>query len=428
MSHPPATSRRSFLIASAAALGLPGNGAAAALRHAARRSRFRASLSVSPFTEAVLSHVALTDGRGTARTVADVQRLFMRHGASEVYARIATRRHTGGTGEAGFLRGLERARLARSLGLPFNPELGLFAVYGDAATYQQPPDFSGYPAIRLPSPWLSLTLEEMERALRQYGELVARQILGTGVRVEVWDIGNEVEFGVAGVAVRALGGGAYRAPGRVDPAIGTMSAGELIGMTVAARIAWLRRHLWPYVGRLLAATAAGIRSVDRNARFSTHISGIFEPTAAVPLAFWEAMEHAGFHADVLGTSYYPTAGGLAGPGNRFAWLKDTAAQLARRFGKPVFIAEGDYPSATITGPYPYNSPVPGYPQSNTGQARFIYDLVRWGVKSGHLAGFRPWAPDFCTKGGWAPMSFFTVSGRTGHAKPGLSAMAGALRA
>jgi hypothetical protein len=72
--------------------------------------------------------------------------------------------------------------------------------------------------------------------VRHYGALVARQILATGARVNVWDIGNEVEFGVAGVAVRALGGGPYGAPDRVDTAIGQMSAGQLVGMPEAERI------------------------------------------------------------------------------------------------------------------------------------------------------------------------------------------------
>jgi hypothetical protein len=147
------------------------------------RGRFRVSLSVSPFTEAVLELLSLTDGRRTARTVRDVQRLLNRHGATEVFARVATLKNArSGDAEYGFVNAIERARLARELGLPLNPELGLWAVYGDVRS-QPPPDFSDYPSIRLPGPWISLTLPQMERALRQYGALVARQILSTGVRV-----------------------------------------------------------------------------------------------------------------------------------------------------------------------------------------------------------------------------------------------------
>lgn len=363
-----AVTRRAFLARSLVAgssllvsdLSIPARWAAEADARCEARS-FRTSLSVSPFTETVLGSLALSDGRVVARSVKAVQQLFMRHGATEVYARIATLEHASSSGaEMGFARGLERARLARQLDLPFNPELGLWAVYGDAEG-QPPPDFSNYPSIRLPGRWSSLTLEQMSSALRHYGSLVARQIVGTGARVNFWDLGNEVEFGVAGVAVRPLGGGSYEPPDHVDPAIGQMSVGTLIGMSEGERASWLRSHLWPYVGHLLAAVADGIRSVDRSARFSTHISGIFESTALVPLAFWRAMGQAGYRATALGTSYYPSAGAIGGAGNRFEWLKQTAAALAQRFGKQVFIAEMGYPSGHMPPPYPYDTPVTGYP-------------------------------------------------------------------
>lgn len=105
---------------------------------------FRASLSVSPFTETVLRSVTLTDGAAQARTVAEVQQLFNRHGASEVYQRIATRRLAPqGDAEHGWARGLDRARLAGALGMPFNPEIGLFSI-SSLPTSRTTPAF-GYP-------------------------------------------------------------------------------------------------------------------------------------------------------------------------------------------------------------------------------------------------------------------------------------------
>ncbi len=421
-----------------AALALPDAAALSPTAGARVRSRpvtcatFRSSLSVSPFTEKVLSLTALSDGRSKARTVREVQAMFVRHGATEVYQRIATRRYAPQPPDAehGFARGLERARLARALDLPFNPELGLFRSYGDAGNYQEPPDFSDYPSIRLPGPWLTLNIEQMERALRHYGELVARQILGTGVHVPTWDLGNEVEFGIAGVAVKALlsSSADYVPPNAVDPAIGQMSAAQLVAMSEADRIAWLRRHLWPYIGRLLAATSKGILSVDRRARFSTHISGIFQPSPAIPLAFWETVQAAGYGPSVFGTSYYPTAGALAAPGDLFTLLQRVAAALKQRFHKQVFVAEGGYPSGIMMGSFRYNTPVPGYPQTPTGQERFTYDLVSWGVKSGHLAGYRPWAPDYCTTD-WEPMSYFAIPSRAvARPKPVLAAVSHALAA
>lgn len=427
-----ALNRRSFLarsLASGAALSLPAWAPDVAVSASCVPGpAFRNSLSVSPFTESVLKSVALSDGRGTASTVLEVQELFNRHGASEIYQRIATRKFVPQTdAEAGWARGLERAVLARELGMPFNPELGLFAGYGDGATYQEPPDFTDYPSIRLPGRWTSLTLDQMIGPLREYGALVARQILDTGVRVNFWDLGNEVENGIAGVAVRPLfPTTSYEAPNAVDPAIGLMSVPTLVAMPEDQRIAWCEAHLWPYVGRLLGAAAEGIRSVDPHARFSTHISHFGHRTPNVQVAFWQAVKAVGYLPDQLGTSYYPTAGKTTfGAPDMFEFFKQTATALGERFDRQLFIAEYGYPSSLMQPPYPFNDPVPGYPQTEAGQHDFTRDLVAWGTASGHLAGIRPWAPDFCTSE-WQPMSWFTPAANTTSAKPALHAITDAL--
>jgi hypothetical protein len=390
---------------------------------------FRASLSVSPFTEGVLTKFALSDETFTARTVADVQRLFVRHGATEVFARIATRRSVAqGLADHGWQRGLERARLARQLGLPFNPELGLFAEYGDAPNYQQPPDFSDFPGIRLSGPWLSLGLDEMARALRQYGAIMARQILATGVRVVMWDIGNEVEFGIAGVTPQPLiGAEHYAPPDAVDPEIGRMSVLRLIStMKSEKRIAWCQAHLWPAMGRLLAATADGIRSVDRGARFSTHISTSGQKTPALHFAFWQSMKDAGYLPDQFGISFY-VAGGRSSGGadDMFQWFKDVTTGLKARYGRQSFIAEGGMPSQAMQAPFAYGDSVQGYPFSEQGQFAFNRDMITWGQRTGALAGYRPWAPDLAVPG-WQPMSWFDPDGAIAHAKPALRSFEAAL--
>ena len=335
---PPGPTRRAFLGGSAAlgaALAIPGWPVKAnpALRRDPRS--FRVSLSVSPFTEAVLGSLSLTDGRRTASTVRQVQQLFNLHGASEVFARVATRRNaSSGDAEYGFARAIERAQLARDLGMPLNPELGLWAVYGDISG-QPPPDFSDYPSISLPGTWTSLALPQMEAALRQYGALVAQQILATGVTVIYWDLGNEVDWGVAGVAIRGFSSTGYSPPDAVDPAIGQMTAAQLLGMTEPDRISWLQQHMWPYVGRLLAATAAGVRSIDPAARFSTHVADIEIASPLTPVAFWAAMNQAGYRPSQFGTSFYPTS---PGPGDRRAILLQIATALRQRFGRQLFLA------------------------------------------------------------------------------------------
>jgi arabinogalactan endo-1,4-beta-galactosidase len=388
---------------------------------------FRISISVSPFIETEFAYgITFTDGKTTATNPAELQQLFASHGANEVYARIATtEKYRIGSGDHSMDRGLERARMAKQLGLPFNPELGLFNIYGDVRC-QPPPDFSDYPEIKLPGPWSSLTVDQMATALRMYGALAARQILATGVKVRIWDLGNEVEFGTAGLAVQPLPGGCddtaggagwYKAPDRVDAAIGKMSPSRLMQMPEAQRLSWLETHLWPHEAKLLAAVADGVRSADPSARFSTHVSGLTAVIPAQAVAFYKAMRDGGFTVDEMGVSYYPTSSSV--PADRLQAFKDTATAMQRELGKPVFVAEFGYPAKTMGAIFPWNDAVAGYPVSTDGQAKFIEDLAEWGELTGVISGIRPWAPDLATPG-WGPMSFFTLNGKTATARMALS--------
>lgn len=390
---------------------------------------FRVSLSVSPFAETVLkTGTRFTDGTITAATTEELQRLFVAHGATEVYARISTRQSViHGAGDHSMDRGLERARLAAKLALPFNPELGLFDSYGDIRC-QPPPDFRDY-GIALPGPWASLTIDQMATALRAYGAAAAKQIAATGATVGIWDLGNEVEYGVAGVAVSPMPGGCdasagatgeYHAPDLVDRAIGQMSAATLPTMDATHRIEWLRTHLWPSEAKVFAAVAGGIRSIDPHARFSTHVSGISATQPELTAAFFSAMRDGGFLVDEAGVSYYPTSSRT--PADRLQAFKNMAIAVTRAIGRPVFVAEFGYPNATMNGPFPWNDAVAGYPLSPEGQAKFVRDLVAWGRAEGALSGIRPWAPDLVMPG-WAPMSLFRRNGATVAALPALDAFA-----
>jgi arabinogalactan endo-1,4-beta-galactosidase len=391
---------------------------------------FRISLSVSPFTELRFRNGTIfTDGKVTAKKPEELQKIFANHGANEVYARIATtQKYRTGFGDHSMDRGLDRARLAKALNLPFNPELGLFNIYGDVRC-QPSPDFSDYPEIKIPGPWTSLTLDQMLPLLRRYGKLAARQILSTGVQVHIWDLSNEIEFGTAGVAVQPMPGGCddtaggpgwYKAPDAVDQSLGHMSVMELMKMPETRRIAWLQAHLWPHEAKMLSAVAEGVRSIDPQARFSTHVSGISSVLPAQAVAFFKAMREGGFDADEIGVSYYPTSSAF--PPDRLQAFKDMATSVQRELGRPVFIAEFGYPSAKMKSEFIWNDAVKGYPLSPEGQADFIRDLVAWGAGTGTLSGIRPWAPDLAGTP-WGPMSFFEFDGKTATARPALNAIA-----
>ncbi|MEU2121652.1 glycosyl hydrolase 53 family protein [Nocardia niwae] len=389
----------------------PAAGAAAPLggTQAAEPAEFRNALSVSPFTEQVLSQTTLTDGTVSARNPLELQRLFNRHGANEVYARIATRRIVSdGDGASGFELGIQRAALAAELGMAFNPELMLSGIYGDTFTYQVPPDFTDYPDIarQQPGPWTSLTLDQMIPLIREYAAAIARQIARTGAQVNYWDLGNEVDHGIAGVTPQPItsSGGAppYSPPDAVDPEIGKMSTLQLSTMSEADQIEWCRNHLWPYTARLLAAAQDGIRSVVPTARFSTHTA--LPPSADFAVAYWACMRDNGYLPDVIGTSYYPNIF-FSAPMD-MSTFQAAFAEVSKTFDRKIFIAEFAVAYApTVTFPTPSLS----YLETEADQNRFTSDLVRWGVETDVLQGIRWWAPDYVTNPQWAPASLFRAA-------------------
>lgn len=396
----------------------------------------RVALSISPFSEIIFNAgLSMTDGNVTASSITGLSNLYITHGGNEIFARMSTERTTSAINEDRSLaQAVNRANHAKSLNLALNPELGLFGTYGDGSC-QTMPNFSEYPEITLPAAWETLTVDQMLPALKKYGEIVAQAIVNTGVSVNVWDIGNEIGFGTAGVAPQPLPGSLcdttegtsnwYRAPDGVDPVIGTESVLSLLQMSEDARITWLQAHVWPHEARILAAVADGIRNIVPGAKFSTHIG--YGKGDKFAVAFYTAMRDGGFDVDEAGFSFYPSSGSVSG--NQLDYFKNVILAVRQSLNKPVFIAEFAYPAKLMTiGPYAnWNFAVPGYPLTETGQANLLYDLVAWGKDNG-VTGIRPWAPDVFV-GHWEPMALFTpISATQAHSRAGLTSIASALAA
>lgn len=392
---------------------------------------FRVSLSVSEVTEVLLkAGFSFKDGKTTIRTIEAMQRAFVRHGSTEVWARISTRRYKPiQTVDRTLKRAVQRAKLAKKLGLKFNPEFGLFGSYGDIRG-QMAPDFTEYPEIELPDNWQRLSIDQMAVAIQAYMTIAAKTILDTGVEVNVWDIGNEINFGIAGVTVPPLEGFpkehryVYAAPDKVDPELGKMRPMKLFRMSSAEQIAWCRAHVWPHTARILKAAAQGIRAVDPKARVSTHLAFPSPGQWKSVTAFYETMEQEKFICDEIGISLYPSNG----PGV-LTDFRELVAELIRKFKKPVFISEYAYNAGVPkTGPFKnWNHAPPQYPLTEDGQADLLRDLTRWGIANG-LSGIRPYAPDGILDL-WEPMALFVrdrAGAKTARARKALSAMREAL--
>ena len=390
---------------------------------------FRFPLTASYYAEQMFARgYRFTDGEREARDAGELQELFVAHGANEVSARIGTSRHRPPLydDDTSLDAGVEYARLAARLGLPFNPLLFLSRDYGDE-TGQPHPVFNGFDELHPDRPWETLTIDAMADRLQRFAQLAAVSILETGASVSVWNLGNEIDLGVAGVAPppilmeqwEQVDGEAdwYRVPEAVDSAIGTVVIDDLLRWPAEDRTRWLEKHVWPHEARLLSAAADGIRTVDPGARFSTHIG--FEPPArGTAVAFYRAMRRHGFAVDQAGLSVYPTI--HPNSDEVLAAQKGEIRDLMDELGVPVMINEFAYPAASTERAFgDWKHALTGYPATDAGQAAFFDDLVTWGISEG-LAGISPWAPDLVDPI-WEAMSFFRLEGDVAVARPILRA-------
>jgi arabinogalactan endo-1,4-beta-galactosidase len=405
-----------------------------------RREPFRVGLTVSEVRFDESTHFVDFNGK-PLRDLTARQRFFRSLGATEVWARLSTRKQK----TAGDLPhqlhmddALLRARAAKKLGLDFYPELGFFGWYGDV-TCQSPPDFSEYPDIKLPGAWGSLTIDQMAAAIRIYARDTARALLRTGVRVKHWKLGNEVNYGMAGIGPGPLrasttcdsfaqaaglkkpgdppGTGWHQAPNAIDPVTSSVDLGRLMYMPETERIQFLQAHVWPHMAHLYAAAMEGIREVQPRAKFATHLAFA---SADFFNAFNSVMTNAGVHFDVMGISWYPTGKTLKGAGETVAQFKSTVLGFQNQSKIPIYVEELAFafePILNRKSPfYGWDQPNGQYKISRSEQARFLRNLVGWAFENG-LAGVKYYGADAALPDLWLELSLFSLDEKNRLAIP-----------
>jgi hypothetical protein len=389
---------------------------------ASNPQKFRVALSVSPFSGSAFDNgYTYTSGEVTATNREELEKIYIDAGATEMYARIATKRYptkdnlVNGEEDSNanfhtLEQGLELARLASKLNIPLNPEIMAAYTYMDMDR-QQAPNFEEYPeiyALQKGKKWEELTLDEMNIVLKAYGKYVAKEILQTGATVVNWNLGNEANFGFAGVNL-----GLKTA---VNPKLEDFPMSMRYVLPIFGN-SWLENNLWKYNGKQMAAMADGIKSAyaelglnSDNVKFSTHIATVVS-TVHNAVTYFNTLKENGFPLDVAGISFYPSAPGVYI--NKMTMFKKMVTAINKKVGVPVFIAEFSYPSGEVEGAYAgWSKTVKGYPHTEEGQASIYADVIKWG-KSHGLAGIRYWAPDYK---GWGNMSMFNYGENGATAK------------
>ena len=400
-------------------------------------SDFRVALSLSPFTLNQFDQgYTFKVGDKTATTPAELQRIYKELGSTEMYVRLATKRHktynadgsldntTDGKPDENanvhtFDQVMQTCQIAASLNIPINPEVMCAYIYMDMDGTQAPrfyedqypelyakPEFSN---IMKGKEWKDLSLEEICTVLEIYGEFVADSILATGCTVNDWNLGNEANFGFAGIGIGT--------PNSFDQKLA--KAGQMKRyMSSLFSLGWLKKHVWKYNVQQYAALQRGIlKAYEKagkdasNVKFSTHIATVTS-TPRATCAFFKYMINNGYDMKTAGISYYPSAPAMSF--NKKKMLTKTVTRINKKCEIPVFIGEFSYPSQDMVGPFAgWNKKLKGYNKDQQGQADLYRDVIAWGREHG-LIGIRYWAPDY--EGEWYPMSMFEFENKVGTAK------------
>ncbi len=136
---------------------------------------------------------------------------------------------------------------------------------------------------------------------------MAKEILKKGCTVNNWNLGNEANFGFAGVSL----------------GLKTAVNKKLEGVSSFLRYilplfypSWLERNIWKYNAKMFAAVKEGILEAYEDlginsdkVRFSTHIATVVM-TPGASARYFNCLKKNGYAVDTAGISFYPSAPSL----------------------------------------------------------------------------------------------------------------------
>lgn len=366
----------------------------------------------------------------TAGNLKELQQMFNGYGATEMYVRINTTRHDPKESVNDYYHArmhcldesMKAVNVAKELGMPINVELGCFAAYSDAFE-SQAPIFDEYTEVELGitypkdasgnrKAWADMSIEEICLVLKGYGKFVASEILATGADVEIWDLGNETNYGFGGVMM----------PLKTSVSKATSKQFWVTYLKKNFGADWLAKNIWCYNGQMFAALKAGILEAYPEAeragiKFSSHISTVTWG-AEYTVKYFKTLAENGYMVDQAGISYYPNATGVIL--DKISQIKQIVLAVNRELHVNVMLAEYGYANETglASGTFAsWSNEVHGYKLTDEDSAKFLKELISWGRQNG-MAGIRPWAPEL----DWAnPWFDFDNDAKTATAKQALFA-------
>jgi arabinogalactan endo-1,4-beta-galactosidase len=277
---------------------------------------------------------------------------------------------TGDEGVNGLRYATETARRAQEAGM--KPYLVIFLSEGWADMVKQP----------APAMWKDLDEPQKLAAIEAYTAKVTKHFIDAGVNVDLYEIGNEIDFGICGVFE-------VHWPRRVS-------------------IEYMRAHIFSKMVPIIAAAQRGVRSADPEARFMLHLAQWHAADYCV--AFFDYMTTNGITLDYAGLSYFPTSAKLNQ--SSLAFFATQVKIVATGTGRPVIVCEYAFPSRTKFGGQfgDWDKPVEGYELDEPGQAKWVADFLSLARTNKDIAGAFYWSPEWYGSNMWEAFALFRDDG------------------
>jgi arabinogalactan endo-1,4-beta-galactosidase len=219
----------------------------------------------------------------------------------------------------------------------------------------------------MPKAWTGLSFPQLVQEMYDYNSNCIAAFKTAGAMPDYVQIGNEIT------------GGMLWPMGRVP---GTNAAVQ-----------------WSKLGQLMKAAIRGVRDAagSNPPKIVVHIDrgGNWNTTEW----FFDNLNNQGVPFDIIGESYYPF---YHGP---FSRLNNCLTKAAQRYGKPIFIAETDFP-------WIYSTNIYGIPATTKGQVQYIAALAQVvkSVPNNLSAGIFWWGAEYqwpnANEAGFGTRSFF----------------------
>jgi len=175
---------------------------------------------------------------------------------------------------------------------------------------------------RAPVGWGNYSLEQTAAALKQHTYETTRYYREKGLKIELYEVGNEIDLGVCGYSFD--------------------SKLHAVGVDVLHDLSWVRNNIWTKEAVVLRAAIEGIVDADPAAKIVLHL-GLTRFPAFVQ-AFFQSMKDFGVQYDYGALSYYPWCNFNPDPSQRPDYFAQSVNVIAS-LGKRVIIAEFDFPSS-----------------------------------------------------------------------------------